>query len=250
MRCRNCGWENSPNSSRCEKCSTPLNGASHEEPSGYSPERRNYEPVSENLRGTVQEAGSDVRPAPDNAGAVSEGIVQCRECGYPVGAGMNVCPNCGTALHQGAGRKRQEEPHASCRDCGRPVPAGSKFCPHCGSAVAAPERPAKMGTVNAWDTPVQGNFCTLRPINWKGEEAAHTPISYSGDTIILNRANTDPNNNTITSKEQAVLIHDGSNWYIEDRSEMHTTLLRVSKRMKLEDGDIIVLGNRLFEFKG
>lgn len=77
----------------------------------------------------------------------------------------------------------------------------------------------------------------------------YNPISYSGTEIALNRANTDPNNQTITSREQAVLICEGGSWYIEDRSEQHTTLIRITKRTKLESGDVIVLGNRLFEFK-
>lgn len=74
-------------------------------------------------------------------------------------------------------------------------------------------------------------------------------ISYSGERIVLNRANTDPNNQSITSKEQAVLTNDGTSWYIEDLSEQHSTMLRISRKTKLQSGDIIALGNRLFEFK-
>lgn len=78
---------------------------------------------------------------------------------------------------------------------------------------------------------------------------AYQPISYSGETISLNRANTDPNNNTITSKVQAVLTHDEEGWYIEDRSELRSTFIRADRKRKLESGDVIELGNRLFEFK-
>ena len=78
----------------------------------------------------------------------------------------------------------------------------------------------------------------------------YQPISYSGDTIVLTRSNTDPNNNSITSKEQAVLTHDGNDWFIENKSEQETTFIKVSKKTKLTAGDVIILGNRLFEFNG
>ena len=70
----------------------------------------------------------------------------------------------------------------------------------------------------------------------------------SGDRIILNRANTDPANNTITSGEQAELTFENGAWYICDKSYQKTTYVHASRKMKLEKGDIIILGNRRFEF--
>ncbi len=89
----------------------------------------------------------------------------------------------------------------------------------------------------------------MRRIPWQTEQATYEPVSYSGDEITLNRANTDSNNNSITSKVQAVITREGDEWYIENRSEMQTTLIRVDRKMRLQDGDVIVLGNRMFEFK-
>lgn len=89
----------------------------------------------------------------------------------------------------------------------------------------------------------------MRRIPWQTEQAIYEPVSYSGDEITLNRANTDSNNNSITSKVQAVITREGDEWYIENRSEMQTTLIRVDRKMRLQDGDVIVLGNRMFEFK-
>uniref|UniRef100_UPI0025B5AC54 FHA domain-containing protein n=1 Tax=Bacteroides acidifaciens TaxID=85831 RepID=UPI0025B5AC54 len=110
-----------------------------------------------------------------------------------------------------------------------------------------------MGTVMGG--PVSGpdasnKFCTLRPIAWEGEEVNYNPITYSGDTIILNRSNTDANNNSFTSREQAILTCEEGEWYIENRSDLRTTFIRVNGKIKLNSGDIIVLGNREFEFKG
>lgn len=159
---------------------------------------------------------------------------------------MNVCPQCGTpqrqqATEQESARPVRKEKH--CPKCGATVTAGARFCPTCGQQLR------NSGTVNAWDNPQGGDYCSLRPIAWGRENTQYNAITYSGERIVLNRANTDPNNQSITSKEQAVLTNDGKDWYIEDLSEQHSTMLRVSRKTKLQSGDIIALGNRLFEFK-
>jgi len=105
------------------------------------------------------------------------------------------------------------------------------------------------GTINPWSTPSEDSFCTLRRIPWQNERVTYEPVSYSGEKIVLNRANTDSNNNSITSREQAVISYENGEWFIENRSNLQTTLIRVDRKLKLEDGDIIVLGNRMFEFR-
>lgn len=130
-----------------------------------------------------------------------------------------------------------------CQKCGAEIGADAKFCPTCGA-------PTRMGTINPWMQPQAGTFCTLRPVSWEGENIEHQPLTFSGTVISLNRANTDPENQTITSKQQAVLTYEDGVWLIEDASEQKTTYLHVGRKTKLSDGDIIILGNRMFEFKG
>lgn len=203
------------------------------------------------LKGTVKENNvfSGYDPVEPHMG-VNEPVMPqaepagCPRCGYPTRPDMNVCPSCGSPLKKNqVSQKKEEEPVKQCPKCGAPLHDHGKFCPNCGA-------PLRLGTVNNWINPSQGVFCTLKPVAWMNEGIDYQPISYSGDVIILNRANTDPNNNSITSKEQAVLTNDGTDWYIENKSEQETTFIKVSKKTKLESGDIIVLGNRLFEFKG
>lgn len=236
MRCKNCGWENPDNSVRCEKCNAPLTGSmggNVNSESGFRPSSEPERPLS----GTIKEV--------DVFSSSSVDILKdsCPRCGYPLRSDMKICPSCGTPVN--ASKKAEPNVNASkkCPKCGSPVEANEKFCSNCGA-------PLRMGTVNNWINPSQGVFCTLKPIAWTNEGIDYQPISYSGDTIILKRENTDPNNNSITSKEQAVLTNDGNNWYIENRSEMETTYLQVRKKTKLESGDVIILGNRMFEFKG
>lgn len=66
--------------------------------------------------------------------------------------------------------------------------------------------------------------------------------------VVLNRQNTDPENSSITSRQQAIMSFEDGKWYIEDRSSFKTTFIRVTKKTELQEGDIIVLGNRAFKF--
>ncbi|HIZ87626.1 MAG TPA: zinc ribbon domain-containing protein [Candidatus Coprenecus pullistercoris] len=222
MRCSNCGWENPAGTSRCTKCNAQLQGNAG--PSGQGGHYGSSSSGSNQpLRATVREEevfGSKPIEKRPTTGS-------CPKCGYPVGRMMTTCPRCGHNI-SGAGHKPQEAPYSGA-----------------GSAQN------KGGTVNPWAKPQNASFCTLTPIPWEGENVEeYQPIKYSGDSIVLSRANTDPNNNTITSKTQAEIIYDNGAWWIVDRSAQQTTYVHAGRKSKIEDGDIIILGNRRFVFKG
>ncbi|WP_278707315.1 zinc-ribbon domain-containing protein [Bacteroides intestinalis] len=179
----------------------------------------------------------------------------CPKCGYPVSDDSTSCPNCNHELQQAPTMIQT----VKCKSCGTEIASDVKFCPSCGNPtsedVHKPRRIQRSAMGTVMGGPVSGpdasnKFCTLRPIAWEGEEVNYNPITYSGDTIILNRSNTDANNNSITSREQAILTCEEGEWYIENRSDLRTTFIRVNGKIKLNSGDIIVLGNREFEFKG
>jgi len=156
----------------------------------------------------------------------------CSQCGYPVSSSAEECPVCHAQLNASRNNQARMDDNNNRR-----------------SRQNRMGRPAG-GTINPWATPSSGeSFCTLRIIPWQNEKVAYEPVSYSGESIMLNRSNTDSNNNSITSREQAVMTHENGEWFIENRSDLQTTLIRVDRRLKLEDGDVIVLGNRMFEFK-
>lgn len=240
MRCKNCGWENSTGKSKCEKCNAPLSGSMIDPESHSCYSRKSVRDEHESLRSTVRE--SSVFNSMSGFQVESKA---CENCGYELAEGMKICPACGT-FTDGAKNARQQSLKSKsnhCPKCGAKLIHNARFCSQCGQTL-------RMGTIGAWDNPQHDEFCTLRPIVWAKEEVQYNPITYSGQIIVLNRGNTDPNNQTITSKEQAVLTHEKGAWYIEDHSESKSTMIRVSKKTKLESGDIIALGNRLFEFKG
>lgn len=251
-RCKNCGWPNDDNAIVCEKCSAPLENGQSPRPVAQTVS----ESGEENLRKTVSESqffgGSEPQFGHENENREvvadsDRNLSSCPNCGYPVRNNMAVCPDCGTVLREESNR---------CPKCGTVNQTGSNFCHHCGSSLESDETRVSInngghshqGTVNPWMQPSTGTFCTLKPISWAGENIDHQPLSFSGVSIVLNRSNTDPNNQSITSTEQAELSFEEGEWYIIDKSQQRTTYVLAARKTKLHKGDIIVLGNRLFEF--
>ncbi len=241
MRCKNCGWENDPGALKCSKCNAPLGGSMVE--NRQSSHRENNS-SDMNLKGTVRETGAN--------SCAASGLLQCPSCGYPYNPGMGSCPNCGETGNINSqprnpqpknpfNQSPQKETLVECSGCHEMVSSKSKFCANCG-------KPFKMGTINPWAKPHNWASCSLTPVAWEDEDMVPQTVKHSGDSIILNRDNTEPGNNSITSKEQALLTYEKGDWYIEDKSQMQTTYLHISKKTKLEDGDVIIMGNRKFIF--
>lgn len=88
----------------------------------------------------------------------------------------------------------------------------------------------------------------MSPVKRNGERRQPEDIELEGESVVLNRDNTDPGNLSITSRSQAVITRKDDKWVIEDRSEQKTTFVQASSPHELHEGDIILLGNRLFIF--
>jgi hypothetical protein len=73
-------------------------------------------------------------------------------------------------------------------------------------------------------------------------------LDFAGTQIMLNRDNLDPNNNTITSRVQASLTWQDGEWHLENQSELGTTFFQVLRPIALQDGDVIMVGNRKYRF--
>lgn len=239
MRCNNCGWPNKPGERVCAKCHAPL-----EAPPSTSPAGQSYEPAASpagNLKKTVSESaafgGGGYQPQPQQPQA--ETTQQCPKCGYPLRPGTEKCPNCKYVFFPEAYNQAMPVDEFASRRKTRlanePGTVNNKFK---GTVI----NPYLM--MNLEDD----LYCFLRPVKRINERHELPEVELEGSEIVLNRANTDPNNSSITSKEQALLTREGGNWYIEDRSEQKTTFVRAARKIELQDGDIILLGNRLFEF--
>ena len=268
MRCNNCGWDNAPGSSVCVKCGHPLQtgGSQYKDPyQGVNvPNYNGGEPTPRPTVLNSQQAEPTPRPTRivnsadfQNPAALNATVAQapksCPHCGYPVVGNFNSCPNCGTSLSaaQTAIQQPVQQPvqkvaedlgldiaeEVKCEKCGTMVSLDFSFCPKCGERkpVAPPEPPKPK--------------CHLTIIPEEGEITEPFTNEYEGDSIILNRENTEKDNRTITSKEQAELICEDGKWYVLNHSELGSTYLEANRKLAIEPGDIIVLGDRRFKFE-
>lgn len=215
MRCKNCGWPNKPESTTCAKCGAALNSTD----SGVS---------EGDLKKTVLE--KEVF----NINAAQPNI--CPKCSYPLRPGTLKCPNCQTDISSAApqvNNNAQEEPR--------------RMPPRRPTVLNAPNF---NGTVNVWTQ--GGMYVTpsfvLTPIKRNGERHEPEDVELEGNEVTLTRENVDPGNMSITSRAQAVITRKDNQWYIEDKSEQKTTFVQARCPQPLQDGDIILLGNRLFVF--
>ncbi len=246
MRCKNCGWPNKPNVDKCVKCGEPL---VNDPVSQFNPTApiNDKGPEASNLKKTVIEPGgggyvnnpiSGTTPIGGDKAAstvpINGGESTCAKCGYPLRPGVSKCPNCNTPVSG-------TTPTMPINN--EPVnPAPSPQPNH----HPAPKRPT---TINPYLMDMDPTpMCSLKPIKKVGERREPVVQEYDGKEIVLNRENTDPDNGSITSREQAQLTFKDGVWYIEDRSEQKTTFVRAIRPTELCDGDIVLLGNRMFEF--
>ena len=207
---------------------------------------------------------------------VSQTPKSCPHCGYPVVGDFTSCPNCGTSLAPAPTAIQQPiqqpvqqpvqlpvqqpvqkvaedlgldiEEEVKCEKCGTMVSIDFCFCPKCGERIHLPTvRAIKHKPVAPPEPPKPK--CCLTIIPEEGETTEAIRNDYEGDSIILNRENTEKDNRTITSKEQAELICEDGKWYVLNHSELVSTYLEANRKLAIEPGDVIVLGDRRFRFE-
>lgn len=243
MRCKSCGWPNKPNETNCVKCHAPLIS---EDDSDLSYNDKSNNRFSENLKETVREdavfgvlnAYQSHESGEETKNESEEVNKPCPKCGYPLRPGTEKCPNCKfqiSGTSQSAYNSNPEQKRS-------------------GNAARRPTRmdsgnSSLHGTVNPYmmNLDLEPSF-VLKPIKRANERHELDELEFEGKSISLNRDNTEANNASITSKEQAVITHVDGQWYIEDKSELKTTFVQAANRIELHEGDLILLGNRLFEF--
>ena len=249
MRCKNCGWENPANNLKCEKCNASL------------------------AAGLINKAAPEnSSPEESERNVTKQG---CPDCGYPMRELKKTCPNCGRQFDkeedQSADKKLSlsdslqplvnliPEPHIPvgkiCVRCKSPVSESASYCSNCGSSLTN-ENNLSNKTINPWAQsdpiqiaePIQVPTCTLNLRAGDGESLKGSTLQFMGDVIPLNRSNTEPANPTITSQVQAELSFENNKWYIQDKSALKTTYIYTGEKKELKQGDVVVLGNRAFEF--
>lgn len=271
MRCKNCGWPNKAGQTQCAKCGAPLDmetpvaGGSYsptvnEGGGSYRPGQSPYGGDDSGLKKTILETdvfGAQQTSNPSTT-VPAQPLSQCPKCGYPLREGSVKCPNCNfipmghneSVSSNGQPQSGPIQRRPTKMDSGEPEQVSQsssgnqqkEMRHHAGSAKFS-------GTINPYMMNIEEEpVFTLRPLKREKERNEPETVELEGKEVVLSRDNTEPGNQSITSKEQALVRCENGKWTITDRSEQHTTFVCPKLPVELKDGDIILLGNRLFEF--
>jgi len=224
LECPNCHYPLSSDSlTSCPNCMADFTGLEEEEDENPSPSQEMREAASSEQNARLTETVNiSKEPSPIS----NEGVfmIECDHCKKQISAEFKFCPYCATEVIQRTIPFRKKRKNSEKRD------------------EPSEPQPEKQ-------QPEALNLqCYLSLVPDDDEEIEAITNQYEGRNIILNRANTDSNNPTITSKQQAELIYENGNWFIENRSEYGTTFIAVNRRIQIKTGDVIMLGDRRFIF--
>ena len=252
MRCINCGYaDNPPGRTTCSQCGQPLSDNSY----GAQIYRSKCQNTAFDPRQKTRVIGREDLEKLSLSEREPATPEQCPKCNYPLLEGYNICPYCGTELHKGIIKDeiRQSDLDQSfiCEHCGKEVSTAFSYCPSCGQKLHLPtvsfNNRCRKG-IKA--EPLPECKCSLTIIPEEDEAVEAIRNEYRGAEVQLKRENTEPKNRTITSKGQALLeCDDNGQWYITNQSEQGTTVLQVTRKTPIQNGDIIMLGNRSFRFE-
>ena len=250
MRCKNCGWPNKPSETTCVKCNSPLLSDDGDmDFVGGGEMSQSSRPLNKTvLEGDMfgaEKSSNNQQNFNQTRVENTESLTQCPKCGYPLRTGADKCPNCKFQLSS-----QHQASQVSTNDQTR-NDAINHDTYHRSTRMAS-RNGAKgnfRGTINPYmmNMEVEPTF-VLKPIKRMEERHEFEEQEYEGKQVVLNRDNTEQNNSSITSRQQAIITNNDGHWYIEDKSEQKTTFVQAAKKIELHDGDIILLGNRLFEF--
>lgn len=248
MRCKNCGWPNKPGATNCSKCNSPLDDT----PAAPAPEPAPGNPFTDN--GPIfpsdsfdapQAAPQPARPAAPASqplgGTVFEGDVFA-DSPAPRPAARPAAPQ---PAPKPAAQPAAAQP--------APKPAAGGFTRQAtvmGNQPFIKPSAVMGGTINPLTMqqpePEPAFTLTLQPRD--GEVLADKVRDFEGKETVLNRDNLEADNNTITSRRQAVITFEDGKWYVTDNSSLHTTFVRSGNKIEIHSGDTILMGSRMFVF--
>lgn len=175
-------------------------------------------------------------------------MIRCHKCGYFNLHNAKTCIKCRTNLVE----KETVIPDAA--DLNQPnrntvIMTGSDETPWDQEVVApAPKNRAVGGFQTVRRIVPDPNTCCLVAITLD-EEKELRKIDLRSEAVSLDRALLDPANNSISRNGHANIYQKDGTWYLENKTSLKTTFVRVNKPVKLSDGDVILMGDSLFQFR-
>lgn len=238
MRCFECGYQNSSDARVCIKCGTKLtssgDAASPDPGRGDAPAATNdgkKTMVGRSSEAPSWDGGAAKRP-PAGKSAPSAGVHRCEKCGYyplrqPVSA-ESPCPNC---EYTGAASSTGPAAEAAASDAA-PTPQPKA-------------KPSQGKTRRLSDFNI-GDSAEAEPVIVLTDEKSGKKLAFSGADLSLSRADLDPSNETISSKEHLQVSVLEGKLIVQDKSSNGATFVRATERMQVASGSSIIIGNKIY----
>jgi len=118
-----------------------------------------------------------------------------------------------------------------------------------GSEMPPLPKTQPRGTFNPYTEPLRPDPKFKLTSIPRHTETSGKTSEFEGKSVTLNRNNLDRENFTISGQEHAVIENVDGRWFINNKSSLKTTYIQVNSMMELKDGDIILLGDRMFIFR-
>lgn len=263
--CKNCASENPVSSKHCGVCRFPLSSEDARPKSEPAPEIREHKHTPEPVKQPVATPHK------------SEPHTSCPRCGYELIFDVDCCPICAYNFSEPEEISYfKPEASASVTEPESAPPAEAKPAPPKQPVKPVSEAPKPVNTTPPDSKPTTNPFvkkkseqdtlkstidpfrkkhtksvqmAALQPIAREGEKSADPIHLITEDQPVpVNRSILDPENNTITGKIQAEFECINGEWFIVDKSDQQTTFIRANGKVKLNKGDVILMGNRKFIF--
>lgn len=236
MRCNYCGMDNSDGAQNCANCGKPLK--------------------MESCKKTILEmdampqASVDV-DLTDQQNYGQQEVGNCKKCNYPLQSGATVCPNCNTPVKNAGTPPKPNGVHrptvlGTVDDTEEAASASQGVV--LGNVDNKPKNTPFKGTVNPYVQKILETEFTLKPIKKENEKHEPAELTFSGEEVVLNRGNLEQNNMSITSRTQAIVTSEDGKFFIKDGSDFKTTFVQAKNKTEIKDGDIILMGDRMFVF--
>lgn len=244
MRCDNCGWNNPEGLSKCQKCNQELSSVI-----------RGDEVVSQNMNYTVMDQG---RNRVSGEGDVYQKSVACPKCGYPTGTGISFCPNCGLEINRNevSGRNVKSTvrdiPEDLYVDDVNAVNVSPEFKKTVRGDVAGMKAtirdiPSEM-IADPCPAPKQTHSFKLVPMdNFDG--FVQNVLEFDGKNVTVGQTEISGKEESVPDDVYAAFEFSDGQWQVQDKSGGCAVYVRASRGIRLESGDIVVIGNRRFIFK-
>ena len=249
LRCNECGYSNAEGQTACAKCGSELDasGASASATKGNANDAaktvvggassdRPIDNVPQGGHKTVMGQASNMpawdKPAADNRPS-TDSTIKCPSCGfYPLRAAVSdetPCPNCG--------------------EKGKAISGSDDAAPANSSSAASNGLAASKGgakTMMLSDlTPEEEEKPGFALI----EERSQEQLVFDGEEVTLKRDLLDADNMSISGTAHAsIKLRDGK-WSIQDLSSNGATFIQVKGEVELNDGDKVLIGNKIYTFK-